>query len=74
MASSISGLTSVSATSLVAGTLTLAAGSITDSSGSIDFGNENLTTTGTIEGGTITEGGVRLATRPFAIAQAVALG
>ena len=54
LASSISGLTSVSATSLVAGTLTLAAGSITDSSGSIDFGNENLATTGTIGTGTLT--------------------
>jgi hypothetical protein len=74
LASTISGLTSVSATTLVAGTLSISAGSITDSSGSIDFGNEDLTTTGTIEGGTITEGGVRLATRPFAIAQAVALG
>jgi hypothetical protein len=30
------------------GTLTLAAGSITDSSGAISFGNENLTTTGSV--------------------------
>jgi len=30
-------------------------GSITDSSGAISFGNENLTTTGTIEGATLTE-------------------
>ena len=74
LASTITGLTSVSATTLVAGTLSLSAGSITDSSGSIDFGNEDLTTTGTIEGGTITENSVRVATRPFAIAQAVALG
>ena len=34
----------------------------------------SLTATGTIEGATITENSVRVATRPFAIAQAVALG
>jgi hypothetical protein len=38
-------------TSVLAGTLTLASGSITDSSGTVDFSNENLTTTGTITGG-----------------------
>jgi hypothetical protein len=54
--------------------MTLTSGSITDSSGSIDFGNENITTTGIIEGGTITQGGTSLATQPFAIAQAIALG
>ena len=54
--------------------LTVKGGSITDSSGSISFGNENLTTTGTIEAGNITKGGVALATNAFAIAQAVALG
>ena len=54
--------------------LTITGGSITDSSGTINFGNENLTTTGTIEAGTITQGGVGLATNAFAIAQAVALG
>ena len=80
LASTISGLTSISATtitgtsSVVSGTLTLSGGSIVDSSGTIDFGDENLTTTGTVEGGTITENSVRVATRPFAIAQAVALG
>ena len=37
-----------------AGTATLAAGSLTDSSGAIDFGNENLTTTGTLATGAIT--------------------
>ena len=36
---------------LAAGTLTIGAGSITDSSGAIDFGNENLVTTGTLGGG-----------------------
>ena len=33
---------------MTAGTLALGGGSITDSSGEIDFGNENLTTTGTL--------------------------
>ncbi len=36
---------------LTSGTLTLASGSITDSSGEIDFANENLTTTGTLDAG-----------------------
>ena len=54
--------------------LTIKGGSITDTSGTINFSNENLTTTGTIEAGTITQGGVGLATNAFAIAQAVALG
>jgi len=34
-----------------AGTLTVGSGSITDSSGAIDFGNENLATTGTLSAG-----------------------
>jgi len=38
-----------------AGTMIVDGGSITDSSGAISFGNENLTTTGTIEGATLTE-------------------
>lgn len=38
----------------VVGTLSLSGGSITDSSGAISFANENLSTTGTIDGGTIT--------------------
>jgi len=54
--------------------LTVTGGSITDSSGAISFGDENLTTTGTIEAGNVTIGGVGLATQGFAIAQAVALG
>ena len=54
--------------------LTVKGGSITDSSGAISFGNENLTTTGTLEAATITQGGVSLASQGFAIAQAVALG
>ena len=54
--------------------LTVKGGSITDSSGAISFGNENLTTTGTLEAATITQGGVGLASQGFAIAQAVALG
>jgi len=44
------------------GTLTLANGSITDSSGAIDFGNEDLTTTGTFSTGTgTTVGNITLA-------------
>ena len=39
---------------LTAGTLTVGSGSITDSSGAISFGNENLTTTGTVSAATIT--------------------
>ena len=40
-----------------AGTLNLTNGTITDSSGSISFGNENLSTTGTLGSGTITSTG-----------------
>lgn len=40
--------------SLTQGTLTTASGSITDSSGAISFGNENLTTTGTLSAGVVT--------------------
>jgi hypothetical protein len=43
-----------SATGSTIGNLTLANGSITDSGGSISFGNENLTTTGTMTVGTLT--------------------
>ena len=43
-------ITTLTGTTLNAGTLAIAAGSITDSSGAISFGNENITTTGTITG------------------------
>ena len=43
-------------TSLAVGNLSFASGSITDSSGAIDFGNENLVTTGTFGAGNITVG------------------
>jgi len=46
--------TSVTAPTVNAGNLTLTNGSITDSGGSISFGNENLTTTGTLGAGAIT--------------------
>jgi len=50
--------TATAGTSLVAGTATVAAGSITDSSGAISFGDENLSTTGTLGvTGVITAGG-----------------
>ena len=39
------------------GTMDIASGSITDSSGAIDFGNENLSTTGTFSCGTLTASG-----------------
>lgn len=41
-------------TSLLVGGMALSAGSITDATGSITFGNENLTTTGTLAAGTTT--------------------
>lgn len=41
-------------TSLVQSTMTLATGSITDTTGTIDFSDENLTTTGNITGATVT--------------------
>jgi len=43
------------------GNLTLANGSITDSGGAIDFGNETLTTTGTLAAGTTTIGSLVVA-------------
>ena len=49
--------TSVSAPTVNAGNLALTNGSITDSSGSISFGNENLSTTGTLGSGAITSTG-----------------
>ena len=61
--------------------LTITGGSITDSSGARSFGNENLTTTGSITVGssgiTFSDGTSQTtagATNAFAIAQAVALG
>jgi len=51
----ISGLSSLTiGTSALVGTLAIAAGSLTDSSGAIDFGNENLSSTGTLSIGAIT--------------------
>ena len=44
----VSLVTSLTAPTVNAGNLTLSNGSIIDSSGSISFGNENLTTTGTV--------------------------
>jgi len=64
--STISGLTSVSATTLTDGTASMNSGSLS--------GVVNLTASGTIEGGTITENSIRVATQPFAIAQSIALG
>ena len=49
--------TSVTAPTVSTGNLSLTNGSITDSSGSISFGNENLTTTGTITGNSFSSSG-----------------
>ena len=49
--------TSITAPSVSTGNLSLVNGSITDSSGSISFGDENLTTTGTLGSGAITSSG-----------------
>ena len=46
--------TSLQSPTLTTGNLVLANGSITDTSGAISFGNENLTTTGTLNAGAIT--------------------
>jgi len=50
----LTGLSSINSSEIIIGTLTLIGGSITDSGGSISFGNENLTTSGTIDSGNIT--------------------
>jgi hypothetical protein len=47
-------------TSVKPGTLVLAAGSVTDTSGAIGFGNENLSTTGTLASGVLTVTGAIL--------------
>jgi cytoskeletal protein CcmA (bactofilin family) len=64
--SSVSGLTSLAATTLTDGTLSINSGSISSA--------VSITASGTVEGNVITENSVRIATRPFAIAQAIALG
>ena len=53
--SGLSGFGTIQAnTSMTASTLTIAGGSITDTTGAISFGNENLTTTGTLGAGATT--------------------
>ena len=49
--------TQLTSPTVVAGNLTLTNGSITDSSGAISFGNENISTTGTLGSGAITSTG-----------------
>ena len=49
--------TQLTSPTVVAGNLTLTNGSITDSSGAISFGNENISTTGTLGSGAITSSG-----------------
>ena len=55
-------ITTLTSTTVNAGTLVLAAGSVTDTSGAIDFGNENLVTTGTFGAGTTTLGALTCGT------------
>ena len=59
--------TSLTTPTLSTGNMTLANGSITDSSGSISFGNENLTTTGTITGNSFSSSGTTHALGTIAI-------
>ncbi len=50
----INNVATLTATTVIANTMTLATGSITDSSGAITFVNENLVTTGTLGSGALT--------------------
>ena len=54
---SVTSTTQLTSPTVVAGNLTLTNGSITDSSGAISFGNENISTTGTLGSGAITSTG-----------------
>ena len=53
-------LATISSSGVVTGTMTITSASITDSSGSISFGNENLTTSGTIQYGSISDGSITI--------------
>jgi len=55
-------ITTLTSTTVNAGTLALAAGSVTDSSGAINFGNENLVTTGTFGAAVTTLGALTCGT------------
>jgi len=57
------------ATGSTIGNLTLANGSITDSSGAIDFGNENLSTSGTLGAGVVTATGFTIGSAVIAEAE-----
>ena len=57
MPNSVTITTQLTSPTVVAGNLTLTNGSITDSSGAISFGNENISTTGTLGSGAITSTG-----------------
>ena len=60
----------ISMSSTISGLTSIGTGSLTATS----IGTGSLTASGTIEGATITENNVRVATQPFAIAQSIALG
>ena len=57
MPNAVSITTSLTAPTVSTGNLSLTNGSITDSSGAISFGNENISTTGTLGSGAITSTG-----------------
>jgi len=59
---------------IVSATDTLTISMSSTISGLTSIGTGSLTASGTIEGATITENNVRVATQPFAIAQSIALG
>ena len=62
------------ATGSAFGDLTLANGSITDSSGAISFGNENLSTTGTLASGALTVTGAASCTTTMDVGGALTVG
>jgi hypothetical protein len=62
------------ATGSTVGNLTLANGSITDSGGALSFGNENVSTTGTLASGALTVTGAATATTTFTAASDLAIG
>ena len=61
-------------TTVTANTMVLATGSLTDTTGAISFGNENLSTTGTLASGALTVTGAATATTTFTAASDLAIG
>ncbi len=69
----ITGISTLASASTI-GNLTLADGSITDSSGAISFGNENLSTTGTLASGALTVTGAMSCTTTADVGGALTVG